>query len=381
LPVSTDELNFVRLPIAIMYKILIIEDEDTIRENIRDILLSDSFIVIEAEDGQIGIEMALEEHPDLILCDVMMPEVDGYKVLSEIRLHSSTQLIPFIFLTAKTTKEDLRRGMELGADDYLNKPFTRQELLSAVTIRLAKQVVFKNESLTKLENLRSSLTQALPREVGDRADRILVLTKTLMEQYHQLDPEEALETLGQIYNSGEILAKLTRNVLLYAELLKISNDPERLISLRNVQKQCETKNIIEQVAIEKAQQYDRATDLQINLNLADVSISQSKIKKIAEELIDNAFKFSLFSTPVQVKTSCKNNVFHLFVIDRSLGMTSEQLDDLGAYMQFAMPNIEQQGFGLGLTIVKLLVEIYGGHLAIESVFGQYTAVHVTLPTK
>jgi two-component system, sensor histidine kinase and response regulator len=363
-----------------MYKILIIEDEDTIRENIRDILLTDNFIVVEAENGQIGIEMALEEHPHLILCDVMMPEVDGYQVLSEIRLHSATQLIPFIFLTAKTTNEDLRKGMDLGADDYLNKPFTRQGLLNAVTSKLAKQEALKNESLTKLENLRSSLTQAFPREFGDRVDRILGLSKGLTEQYHQLDPEEAIETLGQIYNCGEILSKLTRNVLLYSELLKISNDPERVMLLRNVQKQCDTKTIIEQIAIEKAQQYDRMVDLEMNLSQADVFISQSRIKKIAEELIDNAFKFSLFSTPVQVKTSCKNNIFHLFVIDRSRGMTPEQIDNLGAYMQFPMVNIEQQGIGLGLTIVKLLVEIYGGNLAIESVRSQYTAMHVTLPT-
>jgi two-component system, sensor histidine kinase and response regulator len=362
-----------------MYKILIVEDEDTIRENIRDILRADNFIVVEAENGRIGIEMALEEHPNLILCDVMMPEADGYEVLSEIRLNSATQLIPFIFLTAKTTREDVRAGMDLGADDYLNKPFTRQELLSAVTTRLAKQIVVENESQTKLENLRSSLTQALPREFGNQLDRILGLSKLLMEEYHELEADEALETIEQIYNSGEVLSKLTRNVLLYSELSRIGNDPKRVMLLRNLQKQCETQNIIENVAKQKALQNDRVTDLEMNLNKAEVSISWSKIKKIAEELIDNAFKFSSPNTPVQVKTTCKNNIFHLFVIDRGRGMTPEQINSLGAYMQFEMPNGEQQGFGLGLTIVKLLVELYAGNLAIESIVGQYTAVHVTLP--
>jgi DNA-binding response OmpR family regulator len=85
--------------------------------------------------------MALTEHPDLILCDVMMPEVEGYEVLEQIIHHSAANLIPFIFLTAKTTKKDLRMGMDLGADDYLTKPFTRKELLSAVTTRLAKQAL------------------------------------------------------------------------------------------------------------------------------------------------------------------------------------------------------------------------------------------------
>ncbi len=132
-----------------MYKILIIEDEDTIRENIGDMLRTENFIVVEAEDGRVGIQMALEEHPDLILCDVMMPEVEGYEVLNEILHHSAANLIPFIFLSAKTTKEDLRVGMNLGADDYLTKPFTRKELLSAVNTRLAKQELHKELNLLK----------------------------------------------------------------------------------------------------------------------------------------------------------------------------------------------------------------------------------------
>jgi two-component system, sensor histidine kinase and response regulator len=134
-----------------MQKILIIEDEDTIRENIGDMLRADNFIVIEAEDGRIGVQMALAENPHLILCDVMMPEVDGYDVIEEIMTHATTNLIPFIFLTAKTTKEDLRKGMDLGADDYLTKPFTRKELLDAVNTRLAKQTL-QTELLAKTKS-------------------------------------------------------------------------------------------------------------------------------------------------------------------------------------------------------------------------------------
>jgi DNA-binding response OmpR family regulator len=133
-----------------MYKILIIEDEDTIRENIGDMLRAENFIVVEAENGRMGIQIALAENPNLILCDVMMPEVDGYDVIEEIMTRATTNLISFIFLTAKTTKEDLRRGMDLGADDYLTKPFTRKELLSAVNTRLAKQTL-QNELITKAE--------------------------------------------------------------------------------------------------------------------------------------------------------------------------------------------------------------------------------------
>jgi two-component system, sensor histidine kinase and response regulator len=362
-----------------MYKILIIEDEDTIRENIKDMLHAENFIVVEAENGRIGIQMALEEYPDLIISDVMMPESDGYEVLSEIRLHSATQLTPFIFLTAKATKDDVRMGMDLSADDYLIKPFSRQELLSAVTTRLAKRVVFENQSQTKLENLRSSLTQALPREFGNQLSRILGLSKLVIEEYYDLEAEETLDRIEQIYQSGEILSKLTRNVLLYSELLRIGTDPQLVISLRNLQEECSPSAIIEEVATRKAQQTKRMADLQLNLQEMKIPISWSKIKKIAEEIIDNAFKFSTPNTPIEVTTSHKNDSFQLVVIDRGQGMTPEQINNLGAYMQFDISTGEQQGVGLGLAIVKLLIELYTGKLAIESLLGNYTAIRVTLP--
>jgi diguanylate cyclase (GGDEF)-like protein len=122
-----------------MTKILIIEDEPNVRRLIAELLLMEGFEVIPAKNGSVGIECAQTQLPDLILCDVMMPELDGYQVLSQLRKNPLTALIPFIFLTARASKADLRQGMELGADDYLTKPFTANELLGAIAARLAKQ--------------------------------------------------------------------------------------------------------------------------------------------------------------------------------------------------------------------------------------------------
>jgi two-component system, sensor histidine kinase and response regulator len=115
-----------------MFKILVIEDEEELREIVCEILRAENCLVIEAEDGQIGIQKAKEEIPDLIICDIRMPTIDGYEVLSQLRNHVSTQKIPFIFLSAKAAKEDRHLATKLGADDYLTKPFTRQELLSVI---------------------------------------------------------------------------------------------------------------------------------------------------------------------------------------------------------------------------------------------------------
>jgi DNA-binding response OmpR family regulator len=118
-------------------KILVIEDEKEIRENLED-LLSDKYEVLVASGGREGLEIALRELPDIVLCDVTMAGVTGHNVLTGLRSNPTTANIPFIFLTARVSKDDMRLGMELGADDYLTKPFTRKELLSAITARLKR---------------------------------------------------------------------------------------------------------------------------------------------------------------------------------------------------------------------------------------------------
>jgi len=137
-------------------KVLIIEDHDAIRGNVVEILEMARYTVFQAENGKIGVDMALRHLPDIILCDIMMPVLDGYGVLYMLNKHVETAGIPFIFLTAKAEHNDLRKGMELGADDYLIKPFDDMELLNAIDIRLRKK-----EALEQLQRSSSSEFRAL----------------------------------------------------------------------------------------------------------------------------------------------------------------------------------------------------------------------------
>jgi DNA-binding NarL/FixJ family response regulator len=121
-----------------MKKILVIEDEPEMRRNLTTILRLEKFQPLDAENGRIGVEMAKKEKPDLILCDVMMPEMDGYGVIAALRAEADTVAIPFIFLTAKGEKPDIRAGMNLGADDYLTKPVAKPDLLAAIRSRLER---------------------------------------------------------------------------------------------------------------------------------------------------------------------------------------------------------------------------------------------------
>src|SRR6195952_1214049 len=122
-----------------MQRILLIEDNDEIRENTAEILELANYKVDTAANGKIGVEMALKARPDLIICDVMMPVLDGYGVLHLLQKNDSLKNIPFIFLTAKAERGDFRKGMEMGADDYITKPFSDIELLTAIEMRLKKE--------------------------------------------------------------------------------------------------------------------------------------------------------------------------------------------------------------------------------------------------
>lgn len=143
-----------------MNKILVIEDNEEVRENTSEILSLSNYEVITASNGKEGVEVALAEHPDLIVCDIMMPVLDGYGVLHLLSKHEETATIPFIFLTAKAEKSDLRKGMEMGADDYLTKPFDGIELLNAVEVRLKKSSALKQKLNTQTKDLTQFIDNA-----------------------------------------------------------------------------------------------------------------------------------------------------------------------------------------------------------------------------
>src|SRR6186997_1081389 len=143
-----------------MKSILVIEDNKDIRENTAEILDLAGYKTFTAENGKKGVDIAIRENPDVIICDIMMPELDGYGVLHLVRKNQDTQNIPFIFLTAKTERTDFRKGMEMGADDYVTKPFDDIELLNAIESRLKKSEMIKKEFSKDLNGLNEFISSA-----------------------------------------------------------------------------------------------------------------------------------------------------------------------------------------------------------------------------
>ncbi len=160
-------------------KILIIEDNNDIRENMAEILELAGYETLTAANGKTGIAEALQHIPDLIVCDIMMPEVDGYGVIHALQKHDTTQNIPFIFLTAKAERAEVRKGMELGADDYLTKPFSSTELLNAIESRLKKNEQFRQHLLKGLEGLNELVISVSGKNILDnfKEDRNILRVK------------------------------------------------------------------------------------------------------------------------------------------------------------------------------------------------------------
>ncbi|WP_017302079.1 hybrid sensor histidine kinase/response regulator [Nodosilinea nodulosa] len=360
-----------------MAKILVIEDEVGVRDSIVDILNAEDFIVDSAANGEEGMRQIHEFKPDMVICDVMMPVLDGFGVLQQIRQDPGLATLPFVFLTAKAERVDFRSGMDLGADDYLTKPFTHHDLLRMIHTRLGAQSAMEQKTQQHLSALRSSINIALPRELGAPMREVLKLSTTLIDKAETLHPEEVATLAKAIQRNAQRTARLTQNVMLFAKLERLS--PAQ-ISAEALQHQHTDRadQVITEMAQTMAVDYLREDDLEISLEHLEVPMSEAQLRKVCEELLDNAFKFSAVGTPIKVFGSRGDGKVTFYVIDYGQGMTSDQIAHVGAYLQFE-PESEATGTGLGLTIAKRLVELHRGEVLIESIPGQQTIVRVALP--
>ncbi len=193
-------------------QVLVIDDTEEVRSVIVNALNAFGFQVRDAQDGATGIQMALEKAPDLILCDVRMPVMDGYQTLAKIRELPQIANVPFIFLTSASEKSDIRRGMVSGADDYLTKPFTPDELLEAVMMRLARQAELKSEIYMRAEKLHENIARLLSQEVAGPIDAILGLTEAMMKDYARIAPEKVFVNAREINETASRLNQLTKSL-------------------------------------------------------------------------------------------------------------------------------------------------------------------------
>ena len=357
-------------------KILVIDDDDDYRALINLTLTMRDYDLIEACNGLDGLAAAKLHHPDLILCDVNMPEMDGHTLLRILKEDPQCASIPFVFLTGNIAKSDVRRGMQLGADDYLMKPFTSEELIAAIDTRLVRRKSLQKYYESQFDDIKTSIVKTLPHEFRTPLSSILGFGQFLQEE-SDLPAAEVKEIGTLICESGRRLHHLLENMVLLGELQFWRNDQHTIATMRR-ESTTSLHGVIQAAAEHEAEIQERVGSICITVKDSPVQISSIHLTRIMEEIINNALKFSQSGTKIYISSEENDAEVQIIIRDEGRGMSYEQIGKVTAFLQFERRQHEQQGAGLGLAIAKTLTELYGGSLTIESTEKLGTTVKIRL---
>lgn len=363
-----------------MPKIVVIEDEPAIRENIIEVLELDGFEAVGAGGGLEGINAAQQHLPDLIICDIMMPDLDGFGVLEELRSNEDTRDIPFIFVSAKAERHSIRHGMEIGADDYLTKPFTPDELLSAVNARLHRHGELSASASKNLEAFKQQLLQMVSHELRKPLLSINTVLDIISRQSSALEPLELQELLDSVQMGSKHLNRVVEQIMhiTHAETGKLSE----IINTQGTSWQLWEVLI---TATDLARQFTpNRTDVQVKMTERDqsalIKCEPKALKHAIAELISNALAFSPSNSYIEITQWVAEGGAWLSIVDRGPGIPETKIKEaLTDFGRIHSEMGEQKGVGLGLPVARRVIEAHHGILEIKSVVGKGTQALVGLP--
>ena len=367
--------------------ILVIEDEKEIRQNILGILESGGFQAISANAGALGVQIAREQLPDLILCDIRMPDLDGYDVLVKVRQTPETANIPFIFLTAKAERQEIRTGMDLGADDYLTKPFRRQELLAAVSARLARQhqAIQHHSSqyhqelqeLRELCLLKDDFVCEVSHDLRAPLGNIRLALQLLKSIPDDRDRQKYIDIALSACEDG---CQLVQNLLDLQRLMvgNLAFNPETLDLPSYL------THIINPFHI-RTQSQHQILKIEIAEALPPLISDSLNLRRVLTELLNNACKYTPQGKEIRVQVEvihpAESNAAISFKIRNQAEISSVDLPYIFDRFYRTGKNhkiAKKEGSGLGLTVVKKLVEQLQGSLQVRSEQG-WTEFTIVLP--
>lgn len=362
--------------------ILVVEDNAAMLEGIRDILEMAGYQVVTALDGQDALELMEQQPPDLIVSDIMMPRMDGYQFFSAVRANPKWLSIPFIFLTAKDQQVDVRLGKQLGADDYLTKPFEPEDLLVTVDAKLERVAILQAAAEAEMNKLKQNILNTLSHEFRTPLTYIRgYLELILHEGPDQLSVDELRDFLQRVKQGSDRLRRLVDDfiflVMLETGEAKNAFHWERMYftGLRSM-----LETIVYQLT-PLARQRNVHLEADIAQSLPGTMLHVDYIKGALERLIDNATKFSQQTGGhVLVRATADDEWIYIAVQDSGVGIAATEIPFLFKRLhQLRREQLEQQGVGAGLSIVKGIVEIHGGRVEVESQLGQGSTFTLALP--
>jgi len=370
--------------------IFIVDDEPDNFDVIDTLLVDYQYELHYFSNGQDAINSLEILVPDLIILDVMMPEMDGIEVCRKIKLRPHWQSIPILMVTALTSKQDLALCLDAGADDFISKPvnvFERRARIKSL-LRTKKQYdrleqfsVLQRDTINilnrNLEKLNNNLTRSFPHELNTPLNSIYGVIQLLKDDLEELDISEIRMMLVWAEESVIRLENLTQKFLLYLQL--------ELLEHQNKQFKPQPQYSgfssvgVKTTLTSFAEVFGRGEDLVFNLQEAIVMSSLDDLSFILHELVSNALKFSRKGTKIYLNTTIEDKRLHISLQDQGKGMKPEQISQIGTFVQFDRKQSAQQGVGLGLKIVMKMVDKVGGEFSINSISGKGTTVDIFLP--
>ncbi len=361
--------------------ILVVEDDEDLRNSVETVLVAENYTVHAAFDGRHALDI-LEQadwRPDLIVSDIAMPRMDGYDFFVAVHEVPALRAIPFIFLTARGTKRDIRMGRQLGADDYLIKPFEPDEFLAAIQNKLKRAAEMRAHAAHQLDSARRTLVQLLSHELRTPLTYVTGGFSLLAEELSNSLSADAEISLSLIRSGTHRLNRLAEQMVLYAEL----DSGHIRLQLDIAGTSVAVKTVIESII---GLHHQEADEKNINL-IVNVPEEPLHVFGLADQLVSalsevvrNAISYSAENSNVWINAFQDGSEVVIEVVDHGRGIIPQDIENIWRVMiQSERPQHEQQGAGMGLPIVRKIVEAHQGSVSLESVINEGTRVTIRLP--
>lgn len=359
--------------------ILLVDDDPAILEGVADLLELYGYDVTTAANGRAALESMQQVVPDLVISDIMMPGMDGYTFFEAVRENPAWTPIPFIFLTARGQRMDIRRGQRLGADAYLTKPFEPEDLLIAVEARLKRARDIQQAAESNVEEMKQRLITIFGHELRTPLAYIYGYVNLLRDQREDLGDEAIEEMLEGAHRGTQRLVELVEDLMM---LVQIESGVVAM-EIELERGQMSVQSIVES-AVSRQARWARERGVQVTTNV-DPAVHAYRYSMYIENalmrLLDNAIKFCRRETGrVTVRAEQQGDSVHIKVIDNGIGIApSKQKAIFRRFYQLDRDVMEQQGVGLGLTLARTLVRLHDGDIGVHSKLGEGSTFTIILP--
>jgi two-component system, sensor histidine kinase and response regulator len=363
-------------------KVLVVEDDIHLLEGIRDILELDGYDVLAAENGVSGIETLRKQNlpPDLIVSDIMMPKMDGIQFFKEVRKEDRWLGIPFIFLTAKGERQDVHKGMKLGVDDYVIKPYDPADLLVKIESRLERHRSLARMHNSGMSTLKKQILTMLNHEFRTPLTFVVAYTDLLTNPGDEkLSDEDLALYLRGISSGADRLRNLIENFIMLVEL-----ETESALKTFEWRKgPIGGAKVILEAAIDRVKELKvrkQTVTLELPEKLSYFVGDQEYLTVALSHLISNASKFSEEGASIEAGASSNNDEVTIWVRDHGRGIPAEEIDRIwDSFYQVDRQTYEDQGSGSGLAIVDGIVRLHEGRRAVESEVGKGSTFKLMFP--